>query len=97
MKCPHCGEPILSTRASEDYERAKRSAPMRGGYIWEGARPQYESGEYKDPALGELLEAGLLEPHPDPTKGWIVNDHPPDHPAAHSAPRARPNQSAKLD
>jgi hypothetical protein len=44
----------------------------RYGYIWAGARPQYEAGTYHDAVLTELLNAGAIEPHADPTKGYIV-------------------------
>lgn len=47
-------------------------APKRGGYMFEGARPDYESGKYKDDILDELLAAGAIAPHPDPAKGWVV-------------------------
>lgn len=55
-----------------EYEYMKRCAPGRGGFMFEGARPSYEDGTYKDEHLDELLAAELIVPHPDPSKGWIV-------------------------
>jgi len=72
MKCPHCGAQILSQEAEFTLNYMKRSAPARGGFMYEGARPAYENGSYKDSTIAELLAAGLIAPHPDPTKGWIV-------------------------
>lgn len=71
--CPHCGKPILSPRAQAELNLARREASKRGGYIWEGARPAFEAGNYKDDELSELLAIGAIKPHPDPTKGWIVS------------------------
>ena len=62
----------LSDRAYDELHYAKLIAPSRGGYIWEGARPRYEQGEYQDSVLDELLASNAIEPHPDPTKGWII-------------------------
>ncbi len=72
MKCPNCGSVILSKRAQAELEYMRKVAPGRGGFMYEGARSAYESGEYNDDNLKQLLEAGAIEPHPDPTKGWIV-------------------------
>ena len=70
--CPHCGKPILSPRARAAYEYARRDAPKRGGYMWEGARQAYEAGTYQDADLTEMLAAGVIVPHQDPKKGWII-------------------------
>ena len=48
-----------------------RYCPDRGGYMFEGALPAYERGEYKDAALDELLRRGWIKPHDDPDKGWV--------------------------
>ena len=69
--CPHCGKPILSVRAWEDLQYARREAPRRGGYIWEGARIGYEAGDYHSSTFDELLACGALTPHRDPAKGWV--------------------------
>jgi hypothetical protein len=50
----------------------QREAPKRGGFMFEGARPAYEAGTYKDAELRELLDAGLIALHPDPKKGFVV-------------------------
>lgn len=71
MRCPHCGQPVLSPAAQRELDYARREAPMRGGYIWEGARIAYEAGEYQDAELTEMLAIGALTPHPDPTKGYV--------------------------
>lgn len=71
-RCPHCGKAILSPKAHAELDHARKVAPQRGGYIWEGARPHYETGQYQDAVVRELLAVGAIEPHPDPTKGWIV-------------------------
>lgn len=54
------------------YRFMLREAPKRGGFMWEGCRPAYERGEYRDDVLDELLAAGVIAPHPDPNKGWMV-------------------------
>lgn len=65
----------LSPEAQRELAYARREAPKRGGYIWEGARTAMglpASSSYPgDQVLGELLAAGLLVPHKDPTKGWV--------------------------
>lgn len=71
-RCPHCGKAVLSPAAQATLDYARKAAAERGGYIWEGARPQYEIGHYQDAELNEMLAVGAIEPHPDPTKGWIV-------------------------
>jgi hypothetical protein len=40
--------------------------------MWEGAREAYERGEYKDAVLEELLAAGVIRPHQDASKGWVL-------------------------
>ncbi len=70
--CPHCKKPILSPSAQRELDFARKAAPSRGGYIWEGARIGYDAGNYKDDTLRELLACGALQPHPDPAKGWVV-------------------------
>jgi hypothetical protein len=40
--------------------------------MWEGARPAYEAGTYREADIAEMLAAGAIEPHPDPDKGWII-------------------------
>lgn len=40
--------------------------------MYEGARPAYERGEYKDADLAELLAVGAIGPHEDSNKGWVV-------------------------
>jgi hypothetical protein len=50
----------------------KKEAPRRGGFMFEAARPAFESGKYRDSILSELLHAGAIEPHQDPNKGWVV-------------------------
>lgn len=67
---------ILSQGAREVLSYMRRSAPARGGFMYEGARPALETGEYQDAALSELLTAGLIAPHPDPMKGFIVVNTP---------------------
>jgi len=75
-KCPTCRQVIppdhLSMRAAQTLAYMKREATKRGGYIFEGARPAYEAGTYRDAELSELLSAGLIAPHHDPAKGWVV-------------------------
>ena len=71
MNCPHCGRRLLSPEAAWELEYAREKSPLRGGYIWAGARPKYEAGEYQDTVLDELLAGGFLRPHADPGKGWI--------------------------
>lgn len=53
------------------YQYMLRHCPERGGYMFEGARPAYESGKYKDAVIDELLRLGWIVPHADPTKGWV--------------------------
>ena len=72
MKCPHCGKVILSNDAALTLEYMRRNAPRRGGFMYEGARPAYEAGTYIEPDFDELLAAGAIAPHLDPTKGFIV-------------------------
>lgn len=67
--CPHCGKPILSRKAATLLRYFRRECPRRG-FLFEGARPVFESGEYHDVEITELLRAGAIEPHPDPAKGW---------------------------
>lgn len=76
----------LSPEAQRELAYARREAPKRGGYIWEGARTAMggllpASSSYSgDQVLGELLAAGLLVPHEDPTKGRVpVPASKPDH------------------
>lgn len=70
--CPHCGRPVLSPRALSELAYARKHAPVRGGYLWEGARPAYERGDHKDAVLSELLLVGAIAPHSDPAKGYVV-------------------------
>lgn len=72
MQCPHCGVLILSDESTRQLEYMRRVAPKRGGFMYEGARPSYEDGSYKNSCLDELLATGAIVPHPDPAKGWIV-------------------------
>jgi hypothetical protein len=72
--CPHCGKRTLSDSALLELQYMKRHAPKRGGFMYEGARPAYEAGKYYDATIAELLSAGAIKPHPDPTKGWAVVD-----------------------
>ena len=44
------------------------------GYIWEGARPAYESGKYHGGDIERLLRDGVIAPHPDSSKGYIRGD-----------------------
>jgi len=74
MKCPHCDRNILSPDAMDTLAYMKKEAPRRGGYMYEGARPAYESGAYKDSVLDELLSFGAIKPHDDPKKGWVIGD-----------------------
>ena len=76
--CPECGSVVaqgVSRAALETLEYIRRKAPQRGGYIYEGARPEFEKGNYIDNELRELLDAGLIAPHSDPRKGWIIVQH----------------------
>jgi hypothetical protein len=74
--CERCGRPLLAPSLSKEarltFEYMLRQAPRRGGYMFEGARPDFESGKYQDNEISELLNAGLIEPHADPAKGWII-------------------------
>lgn len=72
MDCPKCGYRLLSDSATRTLAYMKREAPRRGGYMFEGARPAYERGEYYDKDLAELLSVGAIKPHDDPAKGWVV-------------------------
>jgi hypothetical protein len=40
--------------------------------MFEGARPAFERGEYRDGEIAELLAAGAIGPHADPAKGWVT-------------------------
>jgi len=76
-RCPTCGQVLdtpqnISLRAASTLEYMRKEAPKRGGYMFEGARPSFENGTYKDSELSELLAARLILPHPDPKKGWVV-------------------------
>jgi hypothetical protein len=62
---------VLSPTAQLELDYAKREAPKRGGFIWEGAREAYEAGTYKDEVLDELLAAGAIVAHP--LKGWMIS------------------------
>lgn len=70
--CPHCNKPLLSRDAQATLNYMIRECPKRGGYMYEGARPAYERGEYKDADLAELLAVGAIGPHEDSNKGWVV-------------------------
>lgn len=80
MRCPNCGYAILSNEghlskeAQLTLDYMRRNAERRGGFMYEGARPAYERGEYRDSALDELLRVGAIEPHSDPSKGWVVSN-----------------------
>lgn len=63
---------LLSPTAAREYHYMLEEAPKRGGYLWEGARPVYERGGYKDHIIDELLAVGAIEPHADPDKGWVA-------------------------
>lgn len=71
LRCPHCGKRILSEEAARTLRYMRENAPRRGGYMFEGARKAYDAGE-KDSDIVELLEIGAIEPHEDPTKGWVI-------------------------
>lgn len=75
-KCPTCGQLVppfgISASAARTLEFMKKECPGRGGYMFEGARLAYEAGTYRDAEITELLSHGLIAPHPDPTKGWVV-------------------------
>ena len=68
----------LSPEAQRELDYALRVASTRKGrgYLWEGARPAYESGDYKDSILDELISAGFLVPHENPECGWIPRANP---------------------
>lgn len=51
----------------------RRESGGRGGFMFEGARPAFENGIYKDSQISELLNAGAIKPHEDPNKGWVVS------------------------
>lgn len=73
--CPRCGyreDVKLSPEASTTLRYMVHNAPKRGGFMFEGARPDYERGKYQDHIIDELLAAGAIAPHPDPNKGWVV-------------------------
>jgi hypothetical protein len=53
------------------YDFMVRRCQSRGGYMFEGARPAFERGEYRDPEIAELLRRGWIKPHQDPDKGWV--------------------------
>lgn len=74
MKCPECGHKfvLLSDGARVILRYMIQHAPARGGYMFEGARPAFESGTYLDQEIAELLRVGAIKPHPDTAKGWIV-------------------------
>lgn len=52
----------------------RKNAPRRGGFMFERARPAYESGEYRDADLADLLSVGAIKPHADPNKGWVISE-----------------------
>lgn len=62
---------MLSRSAEIELEYMWLNAPKRGGYMYEAARPAFESGEYQNAVLQELLDAGAIRPHPDPMNGWV--------------------------
>lgn len=76
--CPTCGQkvpaprPDISDRAGLTLAYMQKEAPKRGGYMFEGARPSFEKGTYHDADISELLKHGLIAPHEDPAKGWVV-------------------------
>jgi hypothetical protein len=75
-RCRLCGQtlpdPSRKPLTIQDIRKATIiAAQERGGFIWEGARPAYERGEYVDHDIAEMLGRGWLVPHPDPKKGWI--------------------------
>ena len=72
IRCPHCGKPIISRKAEATLDYMRREAPKRGGFMYEGARPAYERGEYRDAEIAELLSVGAIRPHADPARGWVV-------------------------
>lgn len=76
MKCPHCGHRFLplSERARSTLRYMIRECPNRGGFMFEGARPDFEAGIYRDAEIEELLRVGAIKPHEDPAKGWVVAD-----------------------
>jgi hypothetical protein len=61
----------MMVEAEKLYAYMMRTARHRGGYIFEGARPAFESGEYQDSGIAALLRLGWIVPHPDPAKGWV--------------------------
>lgn len=65
---------MLSPKAELTLNYMRREAPRRGGFMYEGARPAYESGKYRDGEIDELLTCGAIQPHPDPAKGWVVSE-----------------------
>ena len=74
MKCPRCGyqpNPI-SDRARSTLRYMIKECPRRGGFMFEGARPGFEAGTYRDTEIEELLRVGAIKPHADPAKGWVV-------------------------
>lgn len=79
-RCPVCDQPLpigklgVSKRAAAEYFYMRREAPKRGGFMYEGARPAFERGEYEDRELEELLAAGLIALHPNPKKGFVVTN-----------------------
>lgn len=75
-KCPTCGQqvnqPVLSKTAARTLAYMKKEAPDRGGFMFEVARKAYDIGTYHDAEITELLSRGLIAPHTDPAKGWVV-------------------------
>ena len=65
---------MLSRKSQVQLNYMRRMAPARGGFMYEGARVAYDAGEYKDDEIAEMLSAGVIKPHDDPKKGWVVCD-----------------------
>lgn len=74
MQCPKCGATLLSPKAEVTLSYMRREAPLRGGYMFEGARSAYESGRYHDHEIAQLLSCGAIEPHANSAKGWVVSE-----------------------
>jgi hypothetical protein len=72
--CPTCKQEIINKedKAWRHFVNQTRKTIQERGRIWEGGRLSFENGSYDDPELARLLREGIIVPHPDPSKGYIL-------------------------
>ena len=74
--CSKCGQMINpSSRYETEVHWVVQTLKTRGR-IYEGCRPAFEAGEYKDENLKRMIDEGVIVPARDPNGGYVLPAQP---------------------